>query len=282
MSHGFRLGNFVIHWLQGGEFEVDGGSMFGVVPRLLWEQKCPVTPDNHVRLANLAMLVQTPHGNVLIDTGLGGKLTPKQQKIFRVRREWDLSGCLARLGLCREAISHVILTHGDFDHAGGITMPGGKSGLELTFPKAMHYLQRREWEDVPAPNKRSASAYWPENFTGLVEGKNLRLVEGEIEVVPGIRLARTGGHTRGHQAVWLESDGQTALHLGDLLPMPAYSNPLWITAYDNFPLDSIAAKEQFFRQALDKDAWFLFYHDPEILACKFDLDGAVCDPFRAE
>ncbi|MFA6464456.1 MAG: MBL fold metallo-hydrolase [Desulfurivibrionaceae bacterium] len=282
MSQGFGLGEFTIHWLQGGVFEIDGGSMFGVVPRVLWAQKCASTPDNHVRLANSPMLVQTPQGNVLIDAGLGNKLTAKQKGIFRVRVEWDLLGGLARLGLSREAISHVILTHGDFDHAGGVTMHNDRGGLELTFPAAMHHIQRQEWEDVLAPNKRSADAYWPENFAGLAEGKNLHLVEGEEEIMSGVRLVRTGGHTRGHQAVWLESGGQTALHLGDLLPMPACSNPLWITAYDNFPLDSIAAKEQFFGQASRRDAWFIFYHDPAILACKFDGDGAVREAFGVE
>lgn len=282
MSQGFRLGAFTIHWLQGGVFEVDGGSMFGVVPKALWEQKCAATPDNHVLLANSPMLVQTGQGNVLIDTGLGNKLTAKQKGIFRVRAEWDLLAGLARLGLTREAISHVILTHGDFDHAGGVTMLGASGGLELTFPAAMHHIQRQEWEDVLAPNKRSADAYWPENFAGLVEGKNLRLIDGEEEVMAGMRLVRTGGHTRGHQAVRLKSGGETALHLGDLLPMPAYGNPLWITAYDNFPLDSIAAKEEFLEEAIRQDGWLLFYHDPEIPACKLDGDGAVREAYCAE
>ena len=228
------------------------------------------------------MLVQTPQGNVLIDTGLGNKLTEKQKSIFRVRREWDLLGGLSRLGLSREAVNHVILTHGDFDHAAGVTMRNGSGELELTFPAAIHHIQRQEWEDVLSPNKRSASAYWPENFEGLAEGKNLRLSDGEEEILPGVRLVCTGGHTRGHQAVWLESGGETALHLGDLLPLPAYSNPLWITAYDNFPLDSVAAKEQFLGQAICKDAWLLFYHDPEILACKLDEDGVVREAFCAE
>ncbi|MBU2537848.1 MAG: MBL fold metallo-hydrolase [Proteobacteria bacterium] len=282
MSQEFRLGAFAIHWLEGGVFEVDGGSMFGVVPRVLWEKKCAGTPDNYVRLANSPMLVQTPHGNVLIETGLGNKLSEKQKTIFRVRREWELLSGLARLGLSRESISHVILTHCDFDHAAGVTMYNETSGLELTFPAAMHHIQRREWEDVLAPNRRSAESYWPENFVGLTEGKNLRLIDGDSEVVPGLRLVHTGGHTRGHQAVWLESEGAMALHLGDLLPMPAYSNPLWIMAYDNFPLDSVAAKERFLGEALDKDAWLLFYHDPAILACRLDHDGAVREAFCAE
>lgn len=275
MSHGFRLGEFSIRWLQGGVFEIEGGAMFGVVPRALWERKCAPTPDHFLRLANSPMLVQTPQGNLLIETGLGNKLTEKEKGIFRVRREWDLPAELARLNLSREAISHVILTHGDFDHTGGVVMRNDTGGLELTFPAATHYIQRQEWEDVLAPNLRSASAYWPENFTGLAEGNNLRLIEEEEEILPGVRLVRTGGHTRGHQAVWLESGGEVALHLGDLLAMPAYSNPLWIMAYDNFPLDSVAAKERFLGQGMARDAWFLLYHDPEILACKLAPDGAV-------
>ena len=129
MSQKFRLGELSIRWLQGGEFEIDGGSMFGVVPRVLWEKKCASTPDNHVLLANSPMLLQTGQSNVLIEKGLGNKLTPKQRAIFRVRAEWDLVAGLSRLGLCRDSISHVVLTHGDFDHAGGVTMLNDSGGL---------------------------------------------------------------------------------------------------------------------------------------------------------
>jgi len=223
------------------------------------------------------MLVRGPEGNILIETGLGNKLSEKQRKIFRLRREWDLPGQLAELGLQREDIHHVILTHGDFDHAGGTTMLNESSTLELTFPRALHHIQRSEWEDILRPNRRSASTYWPVNFAGLVEGKNLRLLEGEAEVLPGIRLERTGGHTRGHQVVWLESEGRTALHMGDLLPNTAYANPLWITAYDNFPLDSIGAKEILLAQARARKAWLLFYHDMATRACRLNDRGEAVD-----
>ncbi|MGV1100876.1 MBL fold metallo-hydrolase [Thiovibrio sp. JS02] len=279
MSTPFQLGQFNLHWLEGGVFEIDGGSMFGVVPKVLWEKKCASTPDNHVRLADSAILVQSPDGLALIETGLGNKLTDKQKKIFRLRRDWNLPAELARLGLAREDIGHVILTHCDFDHAAGITMHNGAGALELTFPRAMHYMQRLEWEDVRAPNRRSASAYWPVNFQGLAEDKNLHLVDGKEEILPGITLELTGGHTRGHQAVWLRSEGEAALHLGDLLPTPAYVNPLWITAYDNFPLDSIAAKERFLAAAQAENAWLTFYHDPKVLACRFDEKGEVRESF---
>ncbi len=278
----FKLGDFNLCWLEGGVFEIDGGSMFGVVPRVLWQKKCEATDDNYVTLADSAILVRTPHGNALIETGLGNKLSDKQKKIFRLSREWDIPAELDGLGLTRHDIDHVILTHCDFDHAAGITMRNDKGEIELTFPNATYYMQRMEWEDVCNPNRRSASTYWPVNFEGLVEGENLFLVDEEHEVLPGIRLERTGGHTRGHQVVWLESMGEKALHLGDLLPTTAYSNPLWITAYDNFPLDSVAAKEKLLQQVYDEKAWLILYHDLKTLACRFDDRGEVVQSFEAD
>ncbi|MDR9501243.1 MAG: MBL fold metallo-hydrolase [Desulfurivibrionaceae bacterium] len=279
MTDVFKLGDFKVHWLEGGRFEIDGGSMFGVVPKVLWSKKCASTADNYVGLADSAILVQTPEGNILIDTGLGNKLSAKQKKIFRLKAEWQIPADLARLGLSRTDIHHVILTHADFDHAAGLTMHNQQGGVELTFPAAIHHMQAREWWDVCHPNRRSASSYWPENFQGLEEGGNLHLIDGQAEIVAGVRCALTGGHTRGHQVVWLHSDGETALHGGDLLPNTAYANPLWITAYDNFPLDSVAAKEKFLAQAAARDAWFLFYHDPDTLACKFSETGEVRQGF---
>jgi len=279
MPRPMQLGDFELHWLEGGVFEIDGGAMFGVVPKVLWQKKCAPTPDNYVRVADSPILIKTPAGNVLIETGLGNKLTAKQQEIFRLRREWDLPGSLAALGLKRDDIHHVILTHGDFDHAGGIVMYNSAGAPELTFPAATHYFQKSEWEDIRAPNRRSACSYFPVNFEGLVEGKNLRLVDDKAQVVPGVRLERTGGHTRGHQLVRLSSGNNTGLHLGDLLPTTAYTNPLWITPYDNFPLESIAAKEAILPRAVAANSWFLFYHEPEILACKFDNDFKMIEVF---
>ncbi|HIJ79914.1 MAG: MBL fold metallo-hydrolase [Desulfobulbaceae bacterium] len=279
MRQPFILGDVEIYWLEGGLFEIDGGSMFGVVPKVLWEKKCAATPDNYVTVADFAMLLKTPAANILIETGLGNKLTAKQQQIFRLRREWDIPAELERLGLSRQQIDHVILTHCDFDHAGGITMLDGQERLELTFPNALHHMQRDEWEDVCAPNSRAASSYWPINFEGLVPGANLQLADGDYQVAAGVEVFKTGGHTRGHQGVRLCSQGETALHLGDLLPTAAYSNPLWVTAYDNFPLDSVAAKEAILPGAFARKIWFLFYHEPRTLACRFGEDGEVSEEF---
>jgi len=275
MLQSCRLGDFRLHWLEGGFFELDGGSLFGVVPRVLWQKKCVANPDNYVQVVGAPILVRTPAGNVLIETGLGNKLTTKQKQIFRLRCAWNLPADLEAVGISRHEIEHVVLTHGDFDHAGGITMYDTSGELALTFPNATHYIQRWEWEDVQAPNRRAASSYWAMNFAGLAEGRNLFLVDREHEVMPGVGLFRTGGHTRGHQAVRLASGSERALHLGDLLPTPAFANPLWITPYDNFPLDSIAVKEKIMAQGIEEGIWFTFYHDQQVLACKFDGEGNV-------
>lgn len=274
-----QIGAFSIHWLQGGEFLLDAGTMFGVVPKVLWNKKFPSRPDNHLLLANDLLLLQTDGAKVVIDTGLGNKLTAKQRKIFSVTADWRVEAELAALGLQREEITHVVLTHCDFDHAGGVTMEG-EGGLELTFPKAWHCVQRLEWEDVLNPNSRSKHTYWPINLDLLKDSPQLHLVDGDEEIVPGVVLQLTGGHTRGHQVVRISSKGEQALHLGDLLPNQAHFNPLWVTAFDNFPLESVRQKESLIIEAVRMNSWFTFYHDPYLSACKYDEQGEIVERFE--
>jgi glyoxylase-like metal-dependent hydrolase (beta-lactamase superfamily II) len=281
MREGLKVGSFEIFWLDGGVFELDGGCMFGVVPRALWKKKFPGTDDDHVQLVNTPILVRTPDGNIIIDSGLGNKLTDKQKKIFRVTAEWDVGGSLAEVGLSRDDIDHVILTHCDFDHSGGVVMHNRQGEPELTWPRAVHHVQKAEWEDVLDPNSRAVNTYWPVNLDLLKDNPLLELVEGEAEVLPGIRISITGGHTRGHQVIWLSSQGEKAVHLGDLLPNHAFFHPLWVTPYDNFPLDSIDQKEKLIARAVAENQWFVFYHDPYMAACRYDHDGKVIEEFSA-
>lgn len=279
MRNILTLGQFELTWLNGGSFELDGGAMFGVVPKILWSRKYPADEENFIPLALKPILVKTPDALLIVETGIGNKLTEKQRKIFRLRSEWEVLNGLKALGIKREDIDFVILTHYDFDHAGGVVMQKGEGLSELTFPEARHIIQRSEWEDVLNPNKRSAHTYWPVNCELLRESKRLELVEGETDVVKGVRVIHTGGHSRGHQIVVMESGGQVAVHSGDLLPTHANFNPLWITAYDNFPLDSIQLKEKLEEKYIKEKAWFTFYHDPFMAACKFDKDGNILEKF---
>jgi glyoxylase-like metal-dependent hydrolase (beta-lactamase superfamily II) len=271
----FKIGDFELTWLNGGTFELDGGAMFGVVPKALWQKKYPASEDNTIPLRAWPILVKTPNALVLIESGLGNKLTDKQKKIFKVREDWSVTAGLEKLGVRREDVTHVILTHYDWDHAGGVVMQNGTCSLELTFPRAKHVIQKKEWEDVLNPNSRSVNAYWQVNIETLRSSKNLELVNGEAEVVPGIRIIHTGGHVGGHQIVAMESKGQKALHLADLLPTHAHANPLWVMAYDNFPMDSIRLKEKWIKKGVEEQAWFIFYHDALLLACRLDEKGSV-------
>ncbi len=277
MQTGLQVGEFELFWLNGGRFELDGGAMFGVVPKVLWQKKYPVNSENYISMRAWPILVKTPQGIVLIESGLGNKLTDKQKKIYRHQEEWSILQDLAQLGIKREDISHVILTHYDFDHAGGVVMLDDAGRLCLTFPNAKHFLQRKEWEDVLNPNIRNINTYWQVNIELMKGNKNLILLTGEAEIVKGVTVTHTGGHNSGHQIVTMRSGGEIALHLADLLPTHAHYNPLWIMAYDNFPMDSIALKEKLIAAGREENAWFTFYHDAYMLACKFDDTGKIAE-----
>lgn len=275
MKGPFRLGEFELYWLNGGEFELDGGAMFGVVPKVLWSKKYPVSQDNYIPLVAWPILVKKESMLILIETGLGNKLTEKQKEIFRVKKEWSLVNELKTLGISREDISYVILTHFDFDHSGGLVMFDENGKLELTFQNAKIVIQKREWDDVLNPNIRSVNTFWRINYEKLMETDNLFLVDGEFEVIDGVKVVHTGGHNAGHQIVIIESGMDMAIHFGDLMPMHSHHNPLWVMAYDNYPLDSIKQKEFWENFALKNNAWITFYHDPFILAGKFNEKGSL-------
>ena len=269
------IGEFQIYWLNGGHFRLDGGTMFGAVPKVLWERKCKAAADNSLPFTNDILLVKTTTHNLVVDTGLGNKLTAKQRSIFQVDKPWSAAADLAALGLSRKDIDYVLLTHCDFDHAGGIVIHNEEGQEELAFPDAVHIIQEKEWEDVEQPCHRAQSTYWPENFNLLKKHGQIELIDGEHEVVPGVTLRHTGGHTRGHQLVEMQSRGETAVHLGDLFPTHYHTNPLWIMAYDNFPLEVIDRKEAYFHHYQQRNSWFTFYHDPLVKACKLDQHGIL-------
>lgn len=277
MTTSLQLGDIRISWLGGGELELDGGTMYGAVPKVMWNRKYPANEDNYIRLLNAPLLVQTGEANILIDTGLGNKFSNKKKQIFRVCRDWSLVSDLHELGLDRRDIDIVLLTHCDFDHAGGVVMLDEQKKAVLTFPAARHIIQKREWEDVLQTNIRSVHTYWPENFTGLAESGLLRLVDGQTEICKGITVKHTGGHTRGYQLVEIKGSGGSAVHLGDLFPTHTHANPLWIMAYDNFPMEVIALKQDLLPRYSAEGYWFTFYHDIYMMACRLDSRGRVTE-----
>lgn len=265
-----RVGDIEICWLSGGDFKLDGGTMFGAVPKVLWQKRYPVDAGNCILMRNDPLLVRTQDALIVIDTGLGNMLSEKQQRIYQVSSPWDIPAQLGQLGFSREDVDYVILTHGDFDHAGGIEMINAAGSRELTFPRATHVVQKIEWDDLSHPGDRAKATYLEENFDLLRRRGRLHLVDGDAEIRPGLVVRHTGGHTRGHQLVEMTSRGETALHLGDLCPTHAHVHPLWVMAYDNFPLEAIARKKQYLTEYLAKGSWFTLYHDPFHRAVKID------------
>jgi glyoxylase-like metal-dependent hydrolase (beta-lactamase superfamily II) len=270
-----RIGNIEIRWLSGGDFRLDGGTMFGPVPKVLWQKRYPVDQANCIPMCNDPLLVKTSDALIVIDSGLGNKLSEKQRSIFQVSTPWDIPHQLHGLGIDRQDIDLLIMTHGDFDHAGGIEMITAEGDRELTFPRATHMFQEMEWQDLTDPSGRAKATYLADNFGLLRRKGQYRLIKGESEVCPGITIRHAGGHTQGHQLVEIASKGESAFHLGDLCPTHAHTNPLWVMAYDNFPLEAIEQKSALLKECLEKNSWLTLYHDPFIRAIRLDADGRM-------
>ncbi|MGW9985080.1 YtnP family quorum-quenching lactonase [Staphylococcus cohnii] len=260
-----KLGNFKIHYLNGGITNIDGGAMFGVVPKVLWTKKYELSEDNRIPLPTHPILIQTEEFNFIIDTGIGyQKLTEKERKIFGVHYESNIEEELKLFNLTTNDIDYVLMSHLHFDHASGLTDSEGRA----VFKNAIHIIQQDEWQEFISPNIRSKSTYWQKN-NGDFSNK-LLLFENEIEIVKGINMYHTGGHSYGHSIITIESEGEKAVHMGDIFPTVAHKNPLWVTAYDDYPMQSIREKERMISRFILENYWFLYYHDVNYFAVKFN------------
>lgn len=277
-----RLGDITIDWLSDGDFVLDGGAMFGVVPKVVWSKKYPVDADNMIPQAARPLLI-TAHGKrILVETGLGTKLSEKEIKNFKLRRPPSLVSSLAERGLSPEDIDIVLFTHLHFDHAGGATYRDEAGVLRPTFPRARHVMSSQELEVASHPDQVTRHMYLPDNVVPLVDAGLADPVGSETELVPGIRLIPAFGHTVAHLIVRIDGGGQTALHMGDFLPTSAHLNPYWVMAYDISRPDSIARKFEWIPRAEAEGWWLTFYHDPFLYAGKFDPEGKLIEAVRPE
>ncbi|MEO0019450.1 MAG: MBL fold metallo-hydrolase [candidate division WOR-3 bacterium] len=260
-----NIGDFKIYPLFDGFFGLDGGAMFGVVPKPLWERTNPPDEKNRIRLALRPVLILTPQERVVIDTGIGDKYDKKFAERYRVEKPDSLLASLARIGFRPEDISLVILTHLHFDHCGGSTRVEGDRVVP-TFPNARYVVQEAEWQEALNPNRRSRASYLKENFVPLQEMGLLEIVNGSMELLPGIELVHTGGHTKGMQVVKISSKGQTAIYWSDMIPTRGHIPVPYIMGFDLFPLESMEKKERLLNQAV-AEGWISFLeHDPEVFA----------------
>lgn len=262
-----KLGQFTIHYLDGGYTHMDGGAIFGVVPKPLWSRKIESNDKNQIPQPTHPLLIQTQDVNIIVDTGIGkGKLTDKQLRNYGVSNESRLIEDLAQHQLKPEDIDMVLMTHMHFDHATGLTDSEGHA----VFPNATHYIQKDEWEEFLNPNIRSQATYWAMNQGDYQE--RVKLYQDAVEPYPGIKMIHTGGHSFGHSIITFESEGERAVHMADIFLTHAHLNPLWVTAYDDYPMDSISEKQHYIQQFINEETWFLYYHDPMYFAVKFNSE----------
>ncbi len=261
----FSLGDLELVSLSDGFFRLDGGSMFGVVPRPLWSAR--VVPDSRNRIV-LAMRPLVVRGvrTMLIDAGLGDKEDARFQEIYGVERGRHLEHSLAEAGIAPDDIDIVLSTHLHFDHSGGFTLRDGTGRLRPRFPRARYVVRRGEWEDATHPHERSRASYLADNFVPLLDAGVLELVSDDQTIMPGVRVRRTGGHTGHHQMAIIESGGRQAAYVGDLIPTTAHLPAAWIMGFDLFPMDTLAAKKALVEEAQSSRTLVFFPHDPAVAA----------------
>jgi glyoxylase-like metal-dependent hydrolase (beta-lactamase superfamily II) len=256
------LGEFDVYGLRDGYFYLDGGAMFGVVPKTLWEKKCPADAQNRIRLALNSILIKTGEALVLVETGIGTKLGPRLTATYCVEMEPGLAGSLANIGFRPEDIDFVINTHLHFDHCGGNTVWNEKGEVVPTFPRARYIIQKAEWEWALHPHPREKTSYLADNFLPLAGAGQLGLIEGDSVVTPGVEVVLSPGHTGGHQSVKVQSQGKTVFYLGDLVPTSAHISLPYIMSYDLNPLQTLDTKRKLFDRAIAEDWILAFVHDP--------------------
>lgn len=270
-----KLGAFEIYPVSDGRFRLDGGAMFGVVPKVLWEKCCPADELNRIPLSLTALLIRANGKNILVDTGLGSKEDEKFHRMFAVERTPTILESLKRLGVGADNIHVVINTHLHFDHAGGNTIREEDGSIRPAFPKARYLIQRGEFEDAARADERTRTSYRRDNFTPIAHINQWEFLHGDTELVPGVTAVVTAGHTRCHQSVKIESEGQVAFFLGDLIPTVSHLPLPYIMGYDLSPIQTLETKRWVLDRAFEERWLLLFEHDPLVQAgyVRKDQDG---------
>ena len=266
MTTSIRIGDLELTPLLDGYFRLDGGAMFGVVPKPLWERRTPADERNRIQLATRPLLVHHGSSRLLVDAGIGNKMDAKSLDIYAIDRGRNLTHALARVGLSESDIDVVLASHLHFDHFGGATMRDDSGSIRPTFPNARYVVRADEWEDATHPHERNRASYLQDDFVPLKAAGVLDTFQVDQEIAPGVRVEWTGGHARSHQVIYIESGGRTAVFVADMIPTTAHIDEPWIMGYDLYPMETLAFKRRFIREAIDREYLIFFEHDPKIAA----------------
>ncbi len=261
-----KIGSWTVHAIQAGGQMLDGGAMFGVVPKPLWERRIPADARNRIPMGMRCLLIEHDAGLILIDTGAGNKETEKFYDIYGIEKAGGedrtaLEAGIRAAGHRPEDVSLVINSHLHFDHGGGNTYRDADGSVRLSLPNARYVVQRGEYEFATHTNERTAASYFPHNFVPVHEAGRFDLVEGEREIVRGITVVPTPGHVPFHQGILIESGGERAFYLADLVPTTAHLPLPWIMGYDLEPLVTLETKRRILERAMKEQWLVIFEHD---------------------
>ena len=255
------LGSFELSIIPDGTYPLDGGAFFGVIPKIMWSRKVHADERNYVQAGLNSLLIRTGKQNVLVETGMGNKLSDRMVKFYG--QPAQLLANLAAGGVAPEDIDIVINTHLHFDHCGWNTLrKDGK--IVPTFPRAKYYAPEGEWQYARRPSERDAISYIPDNYDPLVQSGQMTLLKGGEEIVPGITVKTFPGHTEHMQAVIVESGGRTVCYTSDLIPTTAHIDITWGMAFDLYPLQTIESKKQYYAKAIPEKWVTVFTHDAKV------------------
>jgi glyoxylase-like metal-dependent hydrolase (beta-lactamase superfamily II) len=259
--HQLMLGDFELTVFSDGTYPLDGGAFFGVVPKVMWLRKVSADERNYVTAGLNSLLIRTGKQTVLVETGMGNKLSERMVKFYG--QPAQLLSSLASGGVSPDDIDIVINTHLHFDHCGWNTIRNKEGKIVPTFPRAKYYAPEGEWQYARRPSERDAISYIPDNYDPLVQSGQMTLLKGGEEIVPGISVKPFPGHTAHMQAVIVTSGGRAACYISDLIPTTAHIDLTWGMAFDLYPLQTIESKKQYYAQSVSEKWLTVFTHDPK-------------------
>jgi len=276
LSREISVGSIRVHAIESGIQWLDGGAMFGVVPKPLWQRRIPSDDQNRIPLALRCLVIESPDELVLVDTGIGNKESEKFHELYGVENAGNptrLEDGIKAAGFMPDDIGIVLCTHLHFDHAGGNTFKDSEGNIRPAFQNARYVVQRGEFDFAHSGNERIRASYLRQNFDPIEEAGLWDFVEGATEIIPGVKVLPTPGHTPFHQSVVIESDGETACFLADICPTAAHIPLPWIMGYDLEPLVTLESKRKLWALARDQEWLLIFEHDLLIPWGRLDIDS---------
>ena len=276
-GHILKIGNYNCKSILMSEFCLDGGAMFGIVPKSLWSKKIPADEQNRIPMKSRSLLIQSDTKNILVDTGCGDKMNDKQKKIYGISEyQSQITDQFKENGIDKNDITDVILTHLHFDHCGGATVKIDNK-FEPAYPNAVYHVHKDQWENALSPTIRERGSYFKNDFIPLIEHDVLNILNNDDSPFENIDLLISNGHTRGQLHPVIKGDNQSLFYCGDLVPTYAHIRETWHMGYDINPVVIIEEKIEILNKAIEQ-GWIMFFeHDPVYAAARLKFEGNGVD-----